>query len=280
MFLDGAAGALFAIYFPPAPGKYRGHDVLVLPAFAEEMNKARRMVAVQAGELGRRGIGTLVVDLYGTGDSAGDFRDARWEIWESDVGTALAWLDGNGSTRTGVLAVRFGALLAKVVLERAERLSRLVLWQPVIRGNVMLTQFLRLRTAAAMSLSAGEGESVTALRDALARGEIIEVAGYELSPALARAMDSARLDDLPTSKLPPTASFELTASESQSPAPASRRVLDKWRHAGVAVDAETIPTHPFWTGLNITVVPELITRTTQCFQAYHWHERDTRQLRM
>ena len=80
-FLVGGQGTLFAIYYPPAAGVPRRDGVLYVPPFAEEMNKSRRLVALQARRLAAAGFGVLVPDLYGTGDSAGDFAEARWSIW-------------------------------------------------------------------------------------------------------------------------------------------------------------------------------------------------------
>jgi alpha/beta superfamily hydrolase len=72
-FLDGPAGNLFCLHFPRStPGGAR-RCALVLPPFAEELNKSRRMGALAARALQRAGHDVLLIDLYGTGDSAGDF---------------------------------------------------------------------------------------------------------------------------------------------------------------------------------------------------------------
>ena len=78
LLLPGAQGPLCAWYYSPAPGLAPRGDVLVLPAFAEEMNRCRAMVALQARAWSAQGVGTLVVDGFGTGDSAGEFADATW----------------------------------------------------------------------------------------------------------------------------------------------------------------------------------------------------------
>ena len=78
LFLRGSAGALFALYVPALSRSDRG--VVLLPPFAEEMNLSRRMLRLQASALAERGIAALVLDLFGTGDSAGDFGDSLWDI--------------------------------------------------------------------------------------------------------------------------------------------------------------------------------------------------------
>jgi len=44
------------------------------------MNKARRMVRCNPGRLAAAVRRCWQIDLFGCGDSSGDFADARWEI--------------------------------------------------------------------------------------------------------------------------------------------------------------------------------------------------------
>src|SRR5689334_9630124 len=78
---DGAR--LFAVHWPAAAPSLR-QAVLVLPPFAEELNKCRPMLAAQARALAAAGLDVLLVDLFGTGDSDGEFVEARWERWQQD----------------------------------------------------------------------------------------------------------------------------------------------------------------------------------------------------
>jgi len=75
-FLDGLRGRLFVVRRAPAADD-RGIDVVIAPPFAEEMNRSRRMMVLLAIALAERGFGCLAVDPFGTGDSDGDFADAR-----------------------------------------------------------------------------------------------------------------------------------------------------------------------------------------------------------
>ena len=54
----------------------------MVPPFAEEMNKCRPMVTEVALGLAESGIASIVPDLYGTGDSGGDFSEGDWETWQ------------------------------------------------------------------------------------------------------------------------------------------------------------------------------------------------------
>jgi len=75
-FLDGPAGRIFAILRAASDAR---HAVLIIPPFGEEMNKSRRQFTEVAQRLVGNGFAVLVVDLYGTGDSEGEFSEASWE---------------------------------------------------------------------------------------------------------------------------------------------------------------------------------------------------------
>lgn len=255
-FLPGSHGALFAIYHPPAVGVIERGGVLYVPPFAEEMNKARRMVALQARRLAAAGFGVLIPDLYGCGDSAGDFAEARWEIWRDDLSRCLDWLRGRGHHRLVLWGLRLGALLAAELAD--ERMTqRLLLWQPVLDGERFLHQFLRLRLTA--DRLKGGGETMARLQEMLAVGQTLDVSGYELSPELATAMKPARLQTPPADCRVDW--FELVSAADRPLLPASQRVVDEWRAGGVTVHARTLVGEAFWATQEIAVAPDLLAAT-------------------
>jgi exosortase A-associated hydrolase 2 len=95
-FVAAARGERFCI-FHPAAAALRGAIVYLHP-FAEEMNKSRRMAALQSRLFAARGFAVLQIDLFGCGDSSGDFGEARWDIWKQDVD--WRWI-GSGSAPQG-----------------------------------------------------------------------------------------------------------------------------------------------------------------------------------
>jgi exosortase A-associated hydrolase 2 len=237
-------------------------DVLFAPPFAEEMNRSRRMATLLAQALAARGWGSLVLDLYGTGDSDGEFADGRIATWRDDLARGYDWLAARGTSNIGIVALRFGALLA-AELCAARSVSRLVLWQPAASGEQMLTQFLRIRLAA--GLTTGQGETTTTLRERLAAGDTLEIAGYPIVGALAAAMDAMRLDV----NAPPRAGaihwFDLVAEDGRALTPGSARLIDGWRGRGASIDARAIKGDAFWALLETTVAPKLIESTAAVF---------------
>lgn len=267
-FVSGQAGPLYFFYQPPLAVVPPSRAVLIVPPFAEEMNKSRRMSALLARRLAADGVATLLLDLYGTGDSAGDFGDARWGIWHADVATAYDWLRARGCERISLLGIRLGALLALDVLRQAAlTVERVVLWQPVVSGEVMLSQFLRIRVAAAMMATDQAKQTTQELHRALHAGQAVEVAGYELAPDLARAIDPLRLEQLPDHRTPPIAWLEVVADNVNALSPASRRVIEAWRARGLDVRGEAVAGAPFWSATEIATAPALLESTARCLCA-------------
>jgi len=264
-FLDGPAGPLFAVYYSPKPGRGDAGDLVYVPPFAEEMNRSRRMVAVQARALAEAGTGVLVLDLYGTGDSGGEFRDGRWAVWLGDVAAAVEWLGRQGRQRIGLWGLRLGAILAMQAATRVSGIDRAVLWQPVTNGETMLTQFLRIRVAAGMGGGRG-AETTQDLRARLASGDSIEVAGYELAPELAAAIDAARLERWAPANAMPVHWLELVPETGRPISPAGARVVESWQEKGVPVTAAVAVGDPFWTLQETTLAPDLITVTGQLLE--------------
>jgi len=159
-FLEADGGQRFCLYHPPV-GRARG-ALLYLHPFAEEMNRARRMAALQARAFTRAGHAVLQIDLAGCGDSSGDFGQARWDTWRADVALGADWLRARVDAPLRLWGLRLGALLALdyARLQDAQPVAGMLLWQPVLKGSTCLTQFLRLRLAGAM-LAEGQAQGGT-----------------------------------------------------------------------------------------------------------------------
>lgn len=260
-FLDADPGKRFCVYHPPL-GTCRG-TVLFVPPFAEELNKSRRMIAMQARELSRTGFAVLMVDLYGCGDSSGDFCEARWDTWMNDLTLAAEWLVQRHDAPLAVWGLRFGTLVMLDFAREHRSIDRAILWQPVQSGEAHLTQFLRLRVASTM-LSGGK-TTVRELKDELASKGIFEIAGYELPLDIATNMERLKLADLGVAGRMHHW-FEIAADSSGEPPPACTRVIEVWKNRGIPSDLIRIQGEPFWSTQEITDCPELIARTTGLFQ--------------
>jgi exosortase A-associated hydrolase 2 len=260
-FLPGRHGRLFCLERPAAGGLAGNDCVLVLPAFAEEMNKTRRMLCLLGDALQARGVSLFVPDLHGTGDSEGDFGDARFATWCDDLRDCLACLRDAGIARVHVLALRTGALLLGALQDAPLPLGRLLLWQPVSSGRQYVNQFLRLRLAGNLIAGNATDTGTAGLREELRQQGSLEIAGYRCREELLAAIESLELKDLPVAAFDSVACFELGLEDAARPSPAMGRVLERWSAAGMAIEARTLAGDPFWATTEIATVPGLVDAT-------------------
>jgi exosortase A-associated hydrolase 2 len=286
-------GDRFCYYHPPYSDATGGDPrpgrgcILAVHAFAEEMNKTRAAVAEGARALADAGYAVLQIDLAGCGDSAGDFEDATWSRWLADLGDAWQWLAQVAPGPRWLWGTRFGALLADDFAGVCSPpVDGLLLWQPVVNGAQHLGQFLRLKTVNSLLKNAGtnapaEGAvspvAQASPRADLASGLPVEVAGYRLNPALADAIEQARLgahegDEPGDARVPSTVRwFEVSSQASGAAAPTispvAVRVADRWRHHGSDVTVRTVVGNAFWQTLEVERCDALVAATVEALTA-------------
>lgn len=260
-FIDGSGGRLFTICYRAASDA-RSHAVVVVPPFAEEMNKARRQTALAARALAAAGVTTFITDLRGTGDSDGDFGQASVGHWRDDLASSLAYVHAQNFEHVSFLAVRGGALLVSDFLHHHDFVpTSTVLWQPVANGKTMLSQFLRLKAAASL-VSGTEGVSVRELRAQIAQNESVEVAGYTLSPALVNEFDDLMLRDLPACG---AVHWMNVGRADDQPSPVVQGVLDHLSARDIDATFQSHDGEPFWSTVEIALAPDLIAATVDVF---------------
>lgn len=259
-FLPIAEESRFCVIHAPAEGISPRGAILFVHPFAEEMNRCRRMAALQARAFASRGWYVLQVDLYGCGDSAGDFSEATWNRWVDDVVAAAAWARERAGPKLVLWGLRVGCLLVAQAAARMDAADALVLWQPVVSGKQFLQQFLRLKLAGQLIAKAeGERTGTRELREQIARGECVEIAGYTVSPDLALGLEAAELH--PPAAPRRVAWLEVSASAAGERTPAARARQNAWIGAGHTVDRRVVEGPPFWQTLNITEAPALVDAT-------------------
>lgn len=265
LFVDGAKGRLFVLL---RRSEASSRCVVVVPPFAEEMNRSRRQITATAEALVRQGYSVIVPDLYGTGDSEGEFSDASWSGWLDDIAAVARWAADRGFQVEALLGLRLGCPLAAASLERTGlKVSRSVFWQPVYTGRAQMKQFLRMRVAAQMV--GGKAETVSELRERLRTGETLEVAGYRLTPALYAAIDQLKLDTMPKAGLGNLTIIEVGRKPI---APASSTSPADVREPEGACPARHLLGQPFWMSSETIVNPQLIEQTVDCI-VQGQHER-------
>lgn len=235
--------------------------ILYVPPFAEEMNRCRALAADQARALAKQGFDCLLLDPTGTGDSSGNLADATWELWQEDIEFAASWLESVSGLPVTLWGFRLGALqVADLASRSSDRFQRLLFWQPISDGRLFINQTLRLRIAS-MMLRDGSAETTEQVRQRLAAGEVLEIAGYELTGALAAGIESrriAKLDGLGGAAISWIEMFE--GGDAEIPV-GSQRVIDKLRTFGCDVSASAIQAPQMWQVHKRETAPALIAKT-------------------
>ena len=256
-FIPARGGQRFCIYHAAPRGPAHG-SVLYIHPFAEEMNKARRMAALQARAFADAGYAVLQIDLTGCGDSSGDFAEATWEMWLEDVALACEWLRRRAPSPLWLWGLRSGCLLAIEAVRRLHTTFPLLFWQPTLNGPLVLRQFLRTKLAAEM-LSGSGAAVIDSLRSDLAAGKNVEVAGYELAPGLALGLERATL--APCDRVTRLEWFEVSPNEAiEVPAVVAAAKLS-WEQAGCSVRYVHVQVPAFWQTTEIEEAPNLISAT-------------------
>ncbi len=219
------------------------------------------MISAQARSLASAGVAVVVPDLYGTGDSFGEFSEADWDVWCSDLIQWVDWISDQGAERIYFLGIRLGCLLALDVSSKIrKRVEAMLFWQPVCNGQQAMTQFLRLRMAA--SIMGGVQEKVSDLRKRLNDEGQLEVAGYEVSDRLIKQVDLLFMQNMNTDRLQSVTWFEIASNSEKPLSMVSRKIVDNWQQAGISIKVEMIQGESFWMTQEISMAPALLQRTT------------------
>lgn len=265
-FFDADPGTRFSLYHAPDPTVAARGGILYVHPFAEEMNNSRRMAALQARAFAALGFAVLQIDLFGCGDSCGDFSSGRWELWKRDLEVARSWLAERVDGPLHLWGIRLGGLLA---LDFATTclVDSLILWQPFFSGRTAINQFLRLRLAADMANAADDAaRSTAALRAQLVAHGSIEVAGYDLAAPLVKAIDACEAAAL---ALPPCTVhwFANNSPHGARVAANAARLAERWAPRGVKLEFHPVDGVPFWATGELLECPALLAATTSLFEA-------------
>jgi exosortase A-associated hydrolase 2 len=264
-FFDADPGTRFSIYHAPDPQQITRGTILYVHPFAEELSRSRRMAALQARAFAEMGYAVLQIDLFGCGDSCGDFSSARWHLWKRDLEVARAWLADRCPGPMHLWGVRLGALLA-LDFSCTAQVQGLILWQPFIHGHVAVSQFLREQLAIAAAHHEEAPESTATLRERLDSGVSVEVGGYQLPCELVQAIDACNGADLAV----PACPIHWFAATGPAPAQldaAARRLAARWKLRGATLHFHAISGGAaFWSSTGAAECPALLAATRQCFE--------------
>lgn len=197
-----------------------GHGVVLCPPIGYEQLHAHRSLRHLADALARERLSVLRFDYHGTGDSPGSDDDPeRVPTWLANIKQACAWMrQEHGCHMVSLLGLRMGATLAALAAAEDERIERLVLWAPVVKGS----QYVR-------EMKAIVGASPLAAQMARDGSGAVQAAGFVLTPATCDELATIDLQGIT-----PRASHVLLISRDE--VAADRKLAERWSGSGLDVE--------------------------------------------
>jgi len=256
---DGRDGQRFCLFHPAHGARPLGAIVYVHP-FAEEMNKSRRMAALQSRALAQAGYAVLQIDLLGCGDSSGDFGDATWQGWVDDVARGCHWLRARSDGPLWLWGLRAGCLLAAEASRQLPESCNFIFWAPTPAGKTVWQQFMRLKVAGDL-LSGNSKGILESLRQQLAAGQSIEIAGYPIAPALAQGLEQSALAAPAGTGMRRLEWLDMSTREDAALSPVAQKAIEQWMLAGFTVQNHWVNGPAFWQTAEIEDAPALLMAT-------------------
>lgn len=243
-FLGPDGARHFVLQIRPV-GEPRAHIVYV-PPMGEEMNRCRSLVADQARSFAAAGYACTLVDFVGTGDSEGELREVCLADWYANLTTTIETLQGEHALPVILWGMRLGGLLAMDFSAKSTvSVSSIVLWQPVTAGKMFVTQVLRQRVASLM-VKELPPETTKEIRQRMAQGECVEVAGYTLGGKLLddiEAIDLAQMTGLCEGKIH---WLEHVLEEGKEPGVAAARAVQALSSQNNTIELHTFCDPQIW----------------------------------
>jgi len=163
--------------------------------FLEEKTFSQSVYVALARRMAEQGHFVLRFDYTGDGDSEGDVATVGLHDWVEDVVDAAAFAWGQfGLTDPRLFGLRLGAAVA-LQAAPAIQASQVLAWEPIIRGEAYLQECLMLNVTTQLATFKGVRADRKVLRERLARGETVNVAGHEIGQPMAESLEAFRLAD-------------------------------------------------------------------------------------
>lgn len=256
-FIRGAAAEILLVRHEPEQPS--DEAVIVFPAIFDEMNKSRRLIWQVSTFLAQQGVTVLIPDLYGTGDSAGESLDARWNIWCDDMARVRDLADSAGYGAVSVLGIRLGCALLTDLIQAGNSgaYRRAVLWHPPSGGQEVVRQMLRMKIMSDR-MGGGPKRRLSDLEQELYDREspALELAGYFIHPDMGRQLAAAGYEeDALASQIGVSTVLRWGSASAGDGAEAQSR--------DTSIHHETMTGQRFWMAAEPGPNPALVSRTVE-----------------
>lgn len=225
---------LYGAYHPCSPGAKGAVAAVLCHPLGSEYIPSHRALLDLARALAAGGIPTLQFDLFGCGDSGGDWRAWSLAGWVEDVtAAAQELLDGARVDDLVLVGIRLGADLCALAASGLEQVSKLVLWHPVVDGASHLVELRAMHR----DWVAWSNLDLRMPGDSNSPEELL---GFPLSTQYLQELRSHHLGSLQA------APVERLALLLQPDVAAQQRMAAQWREQGARLSTKTLEGVDVW----------------------------------
>ena len=253
--------SIFLAHYSPQDSNLTAGAVILIPPFAEEMNRSKRMYVLTARQLANAGFHVFCFDLVGTGDSECEFQDCSYVDWSQNIKDVYAHVTKSHSCSVHFIALRFGALLlADFLRENSENVKTCIFWDPVESGEVFFRQLIRTKLAADMAIGSEKKTSEELMVELSDQG-YLEIGGYAINQPLAEKIQQLKLVEFIPNMLGHVELYWMqtnpNAGKIKTPAlPNSLKNITSDK-----VSFHTVEDIRFWMQQEVTIAPNLLRET-------------------
>ena len=254
----------FLAHYSPDSGT-SAKAVILVPPFAEELNRSKRMYVLCARQLAAAGLHVACFDFTGTGDSYGAWESVSWPSWLENLSEVYHYLEDAGVSDISVIALRLAALIvADSVTSHQLEFTKCLFWDAIEDGEGYIRQLIRLKIAAAMT----EDSKALTSKDVLAELDdhgFLEIGGYHITAQLFDSIKQAKLKNSIETLVDATELHWMvlrSANQSISTPSYPLCLPENLRHR---VSMHTVLDTRFWMQQEVTIAPALLQKTGELF---------------
>jgi exosortase A-associated hydrolase 2 len=207
--------------------------------FLEEKVFSQPVYVAFARRLAETGALVLRFDYEGDGDSEGEVASLSIADWLADIEDACAMVRERwNARRLNLFGLRLGASLGWAVAPVIDA-ERLVLWDPVLRGDDYLQECLRINLTTQLATYKRIVENRDQLMAKVEQGGTVNIAGYEIGNAMTSSLKELQFAVTATAR--PALVIHLLRNPKGVPRPEVKALAGQ-----PGVRLETLYVQPFW----------------------------------
>lgn len=243
--IQSESSSLYGLLFTPDDIPMRQLFICVHPFF-EEKKSSHRVFVELARKLNPLGIGFLLFDLSGCGDSSGDLCEFEVKHWVADINSVISYANKNLNPKNiGLIGIRFGALLASYI--NMGKINSLIVIDPVINGKKYFDELLKQKKVREMMTFGSCSNSYDNPQTLFDLNQILDLDGVAITKKTYNSFIKSEFKITPSTR----DLFMIQISPKSSLNSENQKLLNECKDIGAKVKSECITLPPFWKAIDI-----------------------------